>query len=223
MTRMGMTIDLERCVGCQGCVIACKAENGTPRNIHWMRVLEKEEGKYPYARRTFTPVRCNHCADAPCVKACPTGAFVQREDGVVVVNDSDCVGTMACLTACPYYVPVRYDGGDGYYGQQLTEYEDVKYSEFRIGTVQKCDFCYQRLDQGRPPACVEACPADAMTYGDLDDSKSAINILVQSRHHFRPREELGTDPSTYYLVGKGSGSIVDVNNGGADARTAGMA
>lgn len=215
MTRLGFAIDLERCVGCQGCVIACKAENGTPRNIHWMRVLEKEEGVFPYARRTFIPVRCNHCANPPCVQSCPTGAFVQRDDGVVVIDDHACVGTMACLTACPYYVPVRYDGGDGYFGSELTMYEETKYSEFRVGTAQKCHFCYQRIDEGRPPACVEACPADALTYGDLDDRESDISILIQHRRNFRPREELGTDPSAHYLVGKGGGSVAGVSDDGA--------
>jgi molybdopterin-containing oxidoreductase family iron-sulfur binding subunit len=207
MTRMGFSIDLERCVGCQACVIACKTEHGTPRNIHWMRVLENEEGEYPYARRTFTPVRCNHCANPPCVEACPTGAFVQRPDGVVIINADVCVGTMACLTACPYYVPVRFDGGDGYFGRKLTMYEETKHATFREGTAQKCNFCFERLDAGRPPACVEACPADALNFGDLDDPESAINGQLQQRRHVRPREELGTDPSLYYLVGHGGGSI----------------
>lgn len=213
MTRMGFTIDLERCVGCQACVIACKVENGTPRNIHWMRVLEKEEGEFPHARRTFTPVRCNHCANPPCVQACPTGAFVQRDDGVVVIKDEVCVGTMACLTACPYYVPVRYDGGGGYFGKELTMYEGAKLSQFREGTAQKCHFCYHRLDEGRPPACVEACPADALNYGDLDDPDSTISRLLQQRRHFRPREELGTDPSLFYLVGNGGGSVGGMDQG----------
>lgn len=213
MTRMGFTIDLERCVGCQACVIACKVENGTPRNIHWMRVLEKEVGEFPRARRTFTPVRCNHCANPPCVQACPTGAFVQRDDGVVVIKDDVCVGTMACLSACPYYVPVRYDGGGGYFGRELTMYEDTKYSQYREGTAQKCHFCYQRLDEGRPPACVEACPADALNYGDLDDPDSTISHLLQRRRHFRPREELGTDPSLFYLAGNGGGSVGGMDQG----------
>lgn len=213
MTRMGFVVDLERCVGCMACVVACKTENGTPRNIHWMRVLEREEGQYPYARRWFTPVRCNHCANPPCVAACPTGAFVQRDDGVVIVDDSVCVGTMACLTACPYYVPVRYDGGDGYFGDELTSFEAAKYATFGVGTAQKCHFCYVRLDEGRPPACVEACPADALNYGDLDDPESPINVQLQRRRHFRPREELGTDPSLYYLVGKGGGGIGGMDSG----------
>ncbi len=207
MTRMGFSVDLERCVGCQACVIACKVENGTPRNVHWMRVLEQEEGTFPYARRSFTPVRCNHCANAPCVEACPSGAFEQRPDGVVLVNDEKCIGAMACITACPYDVPVRYDGGAGYFPLEFTPYEEQKYAEFRIGTAQKCHFCYHRLDTGRPPACVESCPADALNFGDLDDPKSRINELLATRRHMRPREELGTDPSLYYLVGKGGSTV----------------
>jgi Fe-S-cluster-containing dehydrogenase component len=205
--RWGFVVDLERCIGCQACVIACKAENGTPRNIHWMRVLEREEGEYPDTRRTYTPVRCNHCANPPCVKACPSGAFVQRPDGIVFVDQSACFGDRVCQSACPYYIPFRWDGGDGYFGEELTPYEEAKYGQFRVGTAMKCHFCYHRLDAGRPPACVEACPASALSIGDLDDPESQINETLRRRRHFRPREELGTEPGLYYLVGKGGGSV----------------
>src|SRR3989304_5990270 len=191
MTRWAFSIDLERCVGCQSCVIACKAENGTPRNIHWMRVLEKEEGEFPYAKRTFTPVRCNHCANPPCVAACPTGAFIKRDDGIVWVNQDVCIGSMACLPACPYYVPFRWDGSDGYFGKQLSPYEETKLSAFQPGTAQKCHFCYHRLDEGRPPACVESCPADALNYGGPEDPASRITELPRQQNHFRPPDELG--------------------------------
>lgn len=207
MTRWGFTIDLERCVGCQSCVIACKAENGTPPTVHWMKVLEKEEGEFPYAKRTFTPVRCNHCDNPPCAKACPTGAIQKRPDGIVIVDQELCIGTMACMTACPYYVPYRWDGDGGYFGETLTPYEKEKYAGFKKGTAQKCHFCYHRIDQGWPPACVEACPADALNYGDLDDPESRVNMLLRQKKHFRPREELGTNPSLFYLTGKGGGTI----------------
>ena len=200
MVRWAFTIDVKRCIGCFGCVIACKAENGTPRNIHWMRVLEKEEGDGRFAHRTFTPTRCNHCGNPPCVAACPTGAFVQRTDGIVWVNQDVCIGSMACLTACPYYVPYRWDGGDGYFGEELTPYEEVKYGHFKLGTAQKCHFCYHRLDEGRPPACVETCPASALDYGDIEDTESHLHEMLRQRNHFRPREELGTDPGLYYLT-----------------------
>lgn len=207
MPKWGFTVDLERCVGCQGCVIACKAENGTPPSIHWMKVLEKEEGEFPYARRSFTPVRCNHCDDPPCVTACPTGAIVKRPDGIVVVDKDVCIGVMACMTACPYYVPYRWDEEEGYFGDGLTPYEKEKYSQFKKGSAMKCHFCYHRIDEGRPPACVETCPADALNFGDLDDKESRINTLLRQKRHFRPREELGTNPSLFYLTGKGGGTI----------------
>jgi len=208
MARLGFTVDLERCVGCMGCVIACKAENGTPPSIHWMKVLEREEGEFPYARRTFTPVRCNHCANPPCLTACPTGAIVKRADGIVAVDQDVCIGTMACMTACPYYVPYRWDGEDGgYFGKELVPYEEEKYSKFKKGTAQKCHFCYHRIDEGRPPACVESCPADALNYGDLDDPESRVNSLLRQKKHFQPRQELGTNPSLFYLTGKGGGTV----------------
>lgn len=202
MTRWAFTVDLERCVGCMGCVIACKAENGTPPGVHWMKVLEKEEGEFPNARRIFVPVRCNHCDDPPCVAACPTGAVRKRPDGIVVIDQDRCIGTMACMTACPYYVPYRWDGDRGYFGEKLTPYEEEKYSKFKKGTAQKCHFCYHRIDEGRPPACVEACPADALNYGDLEDPESPIHLVLRRKKHFRPRGDLGTGPGLFYLSGK---------------------
>jgi molybdopterin-containing oxidoreductase family iron-sulfur binding subunit len=208
MARWGYTVDLERCVGCLACVIACKVENGTPPNIHWMKVLEKrEEHDHAYGKRTFVPVRCNHCENPPCVTSCPTGAIVKRADGIVAVNQDVCIGTMACVTACPYYVPSRWDGGDGYYEGTLTPYEHAKQSKFSIGTMQKCHFCYHRIDAGRPPACVEACPAQALNYGDLQDPDSSINLQLKQKKHFQPRAELGTSPSLFYLIGKGGGKV----------------
>lgn len=208
MARWGYTVDLDRCVGCLACVIACKVENGTPPNIHWMKVLEKkEEHDHAYGKRTFVPVRCNHCENPPCVTACPTGAIVKRADGIVAVNQDVCIGTMACVTACPYYVPSRWDGGDGYYEGALTPYEYAKQSKFNIGTMQKCHFCYHRIDAGRPPACVEACPAQALSYGDLQDPESSINLQLKQKKHFQPRAELGTGPSLFYLIGKGGGKV----------------
>lgn len=200
MTRWAMAIDLKRCVGCQSCVIACKAENGTPPGVFWMRVLEREEGTYPLARRVFTPVRCNHCANAPCEQICPTGATHQRSDGIVMVDYAKCIGCGACMIACPYQVRYRWDGGNGYYGDGLTPYEEVAYAKFQEGTVQKCHFCYHRLDQGLAPACVQTCPTGALLYGDLEDEESPIHQALRSRQYRRPREELGTEPALYYLT-----------------------
>lgn len=208
MARWGYTVDLDRCVGCLACVIACKVENGTPPDVHWMKVLEKrEEHDHEYGKRTFVPVRCNHCDDPPCMKSCPTGAIFKRRDGIVMVNQDVCVGTMACVTACPYYVPTRWDGGDGYYGEELTPYEKGKRAKFKVGTAQKCTFCVHRIDEGRPPACVEACPAQALNFGDLQDPESEVNLLLKQKKHFQSRAELGTRPKVFYLTGKGGGKV----------------
>jgi Fe-S-cluster-containing dehydrogenase component len=199
--RWGMTVDLKRCVGCQSCTLACKAENGTPRKIFWMRVLEKEEGTYPLARKVFLPVRCNHCAEPPCVPVCPTGASYKRErDNLVLINQDKCIGCRACVVACPYQVRFIAEDTKGYYGDELTPYETERYQKWQARTVQKCTFCEHRLETGNQPACVQTCPTSALMFGDLNDVESEIAKLIRGRHHFQPRAELGTDPSLYYLT-----------------------
>ena len=198
--RWGMAIDLKRCVGCQSCTLACKLENGTPPGTFWMRVLEKEEGVYPLARKVFLPVRCNHCNNPPCVTVCPTGASYTREqDNLVLINQDKCIGCRACVVACPYQV--RFLAGDskGYYGEELTPYERTAYQNWQPRTAQKCTFCVHRLDQGLGPACVQTCPTRALIFGDLNDPESEISQVMRERFRWQPRAELGTDPSLYYL------------------------
>jgi molybdopterin-containing oxidoreductase family iron-sulfur binding subunit len=199
--RWGMAIDLKRCVGCQSCTLACKAENGTPREVFWIRVLEKEEGTYPQARKVFLPIRCNHCAEPPCVPVCPTGASYKRSrDNLVLINQNKCIGCRACVVACPYQVRFIAENARGYYGDELTAYEARRYQNWQPQTVQKCTFCEHRLEEGDQPACVQTCPTRALIFGDLNDSESEITKLIRARNHFQPRAELGTDPSVYYLT-----------------------
>jgi len=199
MTRLGMVIDLERCVGCHSCAMACKVENGTPKGTLWGRVLEKEIGTYPSAKRVFLPVLCNHCKTPACKEVCPSGATVQREDGIVTVDYDKCIGCRYCVMACPYNIRVFMDSVDGYFDQGLTPYEQARYQEWQTGTVTKCTFCAHRVDKGQQPRCVETCPCAARTFGDLDDPNSEVSKLIRERNGQTLRPEVGTDPSVYYL------------------------
>lgn len=196
-----MVVDLKLCIGCNTCVIACKAGNGTPPGIFWAKVLEEEKGIFPSARRIFWPVRCMHCEEPPCVEVCPTGASYQREDGLVLVDANKCVGCRACIVACPYEARYLSDGRRGYYPNGLTPYEAKAYEAHVPGTVGKCHFCVDLLKQGLQPYCVESCPTGALIFGDLDDPNSDVSQAIsQAQIHFRLKEELGTRPSTYYLT-----------------------
>ncbi len=195
-----MAIDLKRCIGCNSCVIACKAENGTQPEVFWMKVLEYEVGHYPNARREFIPTRCNHCASPPCVPVCPSGATYRREkDGIVMTDYDACLGCGACVTACPYQARYLPEEERYYYSEGPTPYEEQNPRRPPVGVAQKCNFCVHRIDQGLPPACVQTCPTSAITVGDLDDPTSEISQLIRKRHAVRPRADLGTDPSLYYL------------------------
>lgn len=197
--RRGMVIDLKRCIGCYSCVIACKAENSTAPGVFWARVLEKEEGKYPNPRVTFLPVLCNHCKDAPCVSACPSGATTQRDDGLVLVDYEKCVGCRACMVSCPYQARYYVKKRSSYYPDGPTPYESLTFDPNREGVVEKCTLCVHRVDKGLEPACVQACPTVCRFFGDLDDSNSELSQMLRSRYAFRLHPELGTEPSVYYL------------------------
>ncbi len=199
--KYGMVIDLKLCIGCYACVIACKAENVTPPGVFWCRLLEKEEGRYPSFRRTFLSLPCMHCEEPPCRDICPTGATVKREDGIVTIDYDVCIGCRACMMACPY--GSRFYWGKPkdtmYFPENPTPYEQAGVQEYQRATVQKCDFCSHRLEKGLEPACVITCPTKARTFGDLDDSMSEVSRLIKEKRGTRLLEELGTNPSVYYV------------------------
>lgn len=216
MTRWGMVIDLQKCVGCYACQVACKMEHFLPPGIFWNRVVVGETGKYPTVTKQLYPVLCNHCQEAACVKACPTGATEKREDGIVMVNYDECVGCRYCLIACPYQQRTFYaDGKKEYFpGQGLTELELIgrELYPLQVGTVVKCNFCAERVDEGlqkglKPgvdreasPACVNACPPKARTFGDLDDPASEVSRLIREKKGMPLHAEYGTEPSVYYII-----------------------
>jgi len=194
-----MALDLERCVGCYACSMACKTENGTPDGVWYAPVYEKEVGKYPNTKRMFIPTLCMHCEDAPCLKACPTTAISKRGDGIVLVDQDKCCGTRACVAACPYGAMNYVHKIEGAFGSELIQLEKKSFISV-AGTVQKCTFCSHRIDAGHyEPACVEVCPTKARIFGDLDDPGSAVSRVIRDRNGVQPRPEAGTNPSVFYL------------------------
>jgi Fe-S-cluster-containing dehydrogenase component len=197
--RWGMVIDLKRCIGCYGCQLSCKAENGTPPGVYYARVLKQEEGQYPTVRQLALPVLCNHCEDPPCVEACPTGASFKWEDGIVDIDHDLCVGCRACMMACPYTNRYYNDQLAHYFPQGMTPYEQARTDRHQHNVVMKCDFCRDRVRAGQAPACVANCPTVARVFGDLDDPMSEVSRLIKERGGFTLHPEIGTRPSVFYL------------------------
>lgn len=218
--RYGMVIDTRRCVGCKGCVVACKAENKTPPGVAYtMVVAEALEGR-PEDRPVFMTKPCFHCENPPCVPVCPVGATFKREqDGIVVVDYEKCIGCRYCMTACPY--GARYfDFGENYDAvSALTDWAAVPSPEYGqytvrqgeaspVGNVRKCTFCLHLQDaegryskeEGRWPACAKTCPGHAIHFGDFNDPDSDVSRLLRERTPIRLKEELGTEPNVWYLL-----------------------
>ncbi len=198
MARYGMAIDLKRCIACMACMMACKAEHSTPSEVFWSGLMQKETGEYPYVETIFLRMLCNHCRDALCVRVCPSGATSQREDGIVTLDSTKCLGCRACITACPYQARYYIDKERSYFPPEIN-IEEYGYQKHEKGLVGKCNFCLERLEKGLEPACVVSCISGARTFGDLDDPESEVSRLISPRSGFQIHPELGTDPSVYYL------------------------
>ena len=206
-----MVIDLQKCIGCSACTIACKAENNLPPGVVYRPVIEEEIGDFPNVSRRWLPRLCMQCDDPPCTPVCPVNATWKREDGIVVVDYDACIGCRYCLTACPY--GARYfDFGDKYTEDtpEVQAYENSPSPEYGkewtrdgqgspVGNARKCQFCIHRLDVGMLPACVTTCIGEATYFGDKNDPDSLVNELISSPRVIRLKEELGTNPKVYYL------------------------
>jgi len=200
--RYGMVIDLQKCIGCNTCTLACRAENGTPAGVKFHKVIKYETGRYPNATMKFLPMPCMHCQDPPCLKVCPTGATYIHPDGPVLIDEEICIGCRACMIACPYESrQFLWEIKNYYEGHEPTPYEKIKQKGFEKGTVVKCNFCLHRIEEGDDPACVATCPSTARTFGDLDDPGSEVSKLITLHRGSRFREEQGTEPSVYYIKG----------------------
>lgn len=215
MPHWGMVIDIQKCIGCYSCQVTCKQEHFLPPGVFWNRVLIGETGKYPTVTKQVYPVLCNHCTEAACVKVCPTGATSRREDGIVVIDYDKCAGCRYCIIACPYQQRKFYaDGKKEYFlGQGFTELELIGRELYPLqpGTVVKCNFCAERIDEGlkkglKPgvdreatPACVIGCPVTARHFGDLDDPNSEVSVLIKQKKAVPLHPEYGTEPNVYYI------------------------
>lgn len=203
MAKWGMVFDLRRCIGCNACAVACKQENSLPDGVFFTKTLSEEVGEYPDVTRTYVPTICNHCEDAPCERACPTGATWTRPDGIVMVDRDKCIGCGTCIVACPYDQRTRLEPGmldRGLFGGgRLTPFEEQGLARFTVGTVVKCTFCHERVDAGLLPACVATCPTEARIFGDLDDPHSRPRQLIHERHGRQPLPEKNTNPRVFYI------------------------
>jgi Fe-S-cluster-containing dehydrogenase component len=199
--RYAMLIDQKRCMGCNACTIACKQSNATRPGVFWNRVYTREVGVYPHVRLSFMPALCMHCDDPPCLAVCPTGATHRLDNGIVKVDKDKCIGCRVCMFACPYSARYFNEGEPkSYYPEtQPTPYEKVRRGEHLKGTVEKCDFCSDRVVAGEEPACVAVCPTKVRTFGDMDDPQSEIRRMISEKTGTQLKAELETDPSVYYL------------------------
>lgn len=176
----GFIIDNRKCIGCHACTVACKAEHDVPVGVNrtWVKYIEK--GTFPHSRRHFSVMRCNHCADAPCVEICPTEALHTRSDGIVDFDNRRCIGCKACMQACPY---------------------DALYIDPETHTAAKCNYCTHRVDIGLEPACVNVCPEHAIISGDMDDPATEIARLLSREQVSARKVEKGTRPNLFYIDG----------------------
>jgi len=224
-TRWAMVVDLNACTGCSACVVACQVENNTPvvgkdeisrqRDMYWLRIDRYHSGDGDDADMAHQPMLCQHCGNAPCENVCPVLATVHTEDGLNAQVYNRCVGTRYCANNCPYKVR-RFNWFEYPHDNpsaNLALNPDVTVRS--RGVMEKCTFCVQRIQEGRleswrnggPPAdgviqtaCQQSCPTRAITFGNLLDPESEVAKRSQSPRRYRALEELGVDPSVFYLA-----------------------
>lgn len=218
-----MAIDLDRCTGCEACVVACAAENNIPtagekeaargRAKHWIRVDRYYEGEFPNIRVRYRPVLCQQCDDAPCEPVCPVYATYQNPEGLNVQVYGRCIGTRYCANNCPY--TVRFFNWFAPEWEEPLELQLNPDVSIRPGgVVEKCTFCAHKIKRAKldaaaddreladgdvQPACVKGCPAEAMVFGDMSDPDSRVSGLIGSGRSGQLLGDMGTKPRVFYL------------------------
>ncbi len=197
MSRNTLVVDLDRCIGCHACEIACKNENDVALGEYWNKVIQVgPHGTFPDLEQYWLPVQCQQCEDAPCVHVCPTGASYRDADGKVLVDKEKCIGCKYCMMACPY---------------------GVRSWNAAEKAVEKCTLCGQLTSAGEEPACVSACCSAARFYGDMDDPNSDVSKALAAATAVDPDsvhalKDVGNKPTSRYILSKKIASWVDIHD-----------
>ena len=232
----GMVVDIDKCTGCQACVVACQSENNVPINeeahfnqrraIEWIRVERYWEGEFPNVKARFIPLFCQQCGDAPCEPVCPVYATYHNSEGLNVQVYNRCIGTRFCANNCPYQVRF-FNFWEPAWPETLKNQLNPDVTVRSRGIMEKCTFCVQRIrrssreadkegtsledgDRALSPACVNACPTEALMFGNLNDSESKVAKKAEKElrettparkggRGYELLDEFGTHPKVVYL------------------------